>query len=62
MFIDAPTRLPDVAEGRVDAPVSGSKEAAVLAVIYVGGMTARFTLGLGVELLGWRPEDLPRGV
>lgn len=61
-FIDAPTRLPDVAEGRVEAPVSGSKEAAVLAVIYVGGMTDRFALGLGVELLGWRPEDLPRGV
>jgi hypothetical protein len=25
-------------------------------------MTDRFALGLGVELLGWRPEDLPRGV
>jgi len=25
-------------------------------------MTDRFALGLGVELLGWRPDDLPRGV
>jgi hypothetical protein len=25
-------------------------------------MTDRFALGLGVELLGWRPEHLPRGV
>ena len=29
---------------------------------YVSGMTDRFALGLGVELLGWRPDDLPRGV
>jgi hypothetical protein len=25
-------------------------------------MTDRYALALGVELLGWRPEDLPRGV
>ena len=31
-------------------------------VRYVSGMTDRFALGLGVELLGWRPDDLPRGV
>lgn len=61
-YIDAPSRLPDVAAGRFEAPVPGSKDAAVLAVIYVGGMTDRFALGQGVELLGWRPEDLPRGV
>ena len=29
---------------------------------YVSGMTDRYALGLGVELLGWRPEDLPRRV
>ena len=29
---------------------------------YVSGMTDRYALGLGVELLGWRPDDLPRGV
>ena len=40
----------------------GSPEAAALAVHYVSGMTDRFALGLGVELLGWRPDDLPRGV
>jgi dGTPase len=63
-FADAPRRLPDPADPdlpgrRVDA---GSPEAAAQAVRYVSGMTDRFALGLGVELLGWRPDDLPRGV
>jgi dGTP triphosphohydrolase len=31
-------------------------------VHYVSGMTDRFALRLGVELLGWRADDLPRGV
>lgn len=61
-FADAPQRLRDVASGEVAAPAPGSVEAAALAVRYVSGMTDRFALGLGVELLGWRPEDLPRGV
>jgi dGTP triphosphohydrolase len=43
-------------------PDAGSDAAAAAAVHYVSGMTDRFALGLGVELLGWRPEDLPRGV
>ena len=43
-------------------PVAGSDAAAAAAVHYVSGMTDRFALGLGVELLGWRPDDLPRGV
>ena len=60
-YIDAPGRLPDVHDAHVAPPASGSKEAAVLAVTYVGGMTDRFALGKGVELLGWRPEDLPKG-
>lgn len=60
-FIDNPSRLPDVRSGRAEVPGGGSKEAAVLAVTYVGGMTDRYALSLGVELLGWRPEDLPRG-
>jgi hypothetical protein len=42
--------------------VAGSKEAAAVAVRYVSGMTDRYALGLGVELLGWRPDALPRGV
>jgi dGTPase len=58
-FADAPGRLPDPAALGVDA---GSADAAALAVRYVSGMTDRFALGLGVELLGWRPDDLPRGV
>ncbi len=37
-------------------------EAAAVAVRYVSGMTDRYALGLGVELLGWRSEHLPRGV
>ena len=58
-FADAPRRLPDPDAHTV---VPGSDAAAALAVRYVSGMTDRFALGLGVELLGWRPEDLPRGV
>ena len=61
-FIDAPGRVPWVEGGRVDDVPSGSPEAAALAVRYVSGMTDRFALALGVELLGWKPEDLPRGV
>ena len=61
-FADAPLRIPMVRDGEVVAPAAGSFEAASLAVRYVSGMTDRFALGLGVELLGWRPEDLPRGV
>jgi dGTPase len=58
-FADTPRRLPDE---RGAASTPGSPEAAALAVEYVSGMTDRYALGLGVELLGWRPEDLPRGV
>ncbi|MEX0664757.1 MAG: HD domain-containing protein [Acidimicrobiia bacterium] len=58
-FADAPRRLPEP-EGLTVEPAS--PEAAALAVHYVSGMTDRFALGLGVELLGWRPDDLPRGV
>jgi dGTPase len=60
-FADAPHRLPGAGrDGPVPEP--GSDAAAACAVRYVSGMTDRFALGLGVELLGWRPEDLPRGV
>src|SRR5262245_26024370 len=58
-FADAPRRLPDPEAAAVDP---GSPEAAALAVRHVSGMTDRYALGLGVELLGCRPEDLPRGV
>ena len=58
-FTDAPRRLPDADALTVEP---GSADAAALAVRYVSGMTDRFALGLGVELLGWRPEHLPRGV
>ena len=62
-FADAPRRLPTVARRRgVGAGRARVSEAAALAVHYVSGMTDRFALGLGVELLGWRPDDLPRGV
>jgi len=61
-FVDAPTRLPERATGRHDALVAGSLEAASVAVRYVSGMTDRYALALGVELLGWSADDLPRGV
>jgi dGTPase len=61
-FADQPVSLPDVRDGRVPPPPSGSAEAAALAVHYVSGMTDRYALALGVDLLGWRPEQLPRGV
>ena len=58
-FADAPRLLPDPDAADVEP---GSDAATALAVRYVSGMTDRYALGLGVELLGWRPEDLPRGV
>jgi dGTPase len=61
-FADAPRRIPAVRDGEVVVPSAGSAAAAELAVQYVSGMTDRFALGLGVDLLGWRPDDLPRGV
>jgi dGTPase len=61
-FADSPGRLSDVASGSAPSVIAGSPEAAALAVEYVSGMTDRFALGLGVELLGWRPDALPRGV
>ena len=61
-FVDAPSRMPvDATDVRADL-VPGSPETAAVAVRYVSGMTDRYALGLGVELLGWRPEHLPRGV
>ncbi|MFN8037268.1 MAG: HD domain-containing protein [Acidimicrobiia bacterium] len=61
-FADAPMRIPGIAAGATPACRAGTPEAAAESVRYVSGMTDRFALGLGVELLGWRPEDLPRGV
>jgi dGTPase len=61
-FVDAPSRMPvDATDVHADL-VAGSLETAGVAVRYVSGMTDRYALGLGVELLGWRPEHLPRGV
>ena len=51
----------DATDMRADL-VPGSPEAAAVAVRYVSGMTDRYALGLGVELLGWRSDHLPRGV
>jgi len=61
-FTDAPGRIPDLARAERGAVAPGSAAAAAEAVYYVSGMTDRYALGLGVELLGWRPESLPRGV
>jgi dGTPase len=61
-YTDAPRRIPAVAGGEIEAPLAGSLEAAAIAVQYVSGMTDRYALALGVEVLGWRPDELPRGV
>lgn len=61
-FADAPARIPGAMGIPSDLAAGSAEEAAAAAVRYVSGMTDRFALGLGVELLGWRPEDLPRGV
>jgi dGTPase len=58
-FADAPHRLPEPGRDPIEP---GSDAATALAVHHVSGMTDRYALGLGVELLGWRPDDLPRGV
>jgi dGTPase len=62
VFIDVPSRLPPETTGLHADVRPGSKEAAAVAVRYVSGMTDRYALALGVEMLGWRPDDLPRGV
>ncbi len=61
-FADAPLLVPQVMSGEVPPAIAGTAAAAALAVHHVSGMTDRYALGLGVELLGWRPEALPRGV
>ena len=60
-FVDAPHAPARDATGVHADLAPGSPEAAAVAVRYVSGMTDRYALGLGVELLGWRPEDLPAG-
>ena len=61
-YVDVPSRLPQGATGAHPDLVPGSAEAAAVAVRYVSGMTDRFALSQGVELLGLRLESLPRGV
>ncbi len=61
-FLDAPTRMPVDATGMHAGLEPGAPATAAVVVRYVSGMTDRYALGLGVELLGWRSEHLPRGV
>lgn len=61
-YVDVPLRLPADATGATADLEPGSPEAAAVAVRYVSGMTDRFALAQGVELLGMRLEALPRGV
>ena len=61
-YVDVPSRLPEGATGAHPDLEPGSAEAAAVAVRYVSGMTDRFALSQGVELLGLRLESLPRGV
>ena len=57
-----PSRLPPDATGATADLEPGTAETAAVAVRYVSGMTDRFALAQGVELLGMRLEALPRGV
>jgi dGTPase len=61
-FVDAPSRLPPDATGVTPHLLANTPETAAIAVRYVSGMTDRYALALGVELLGWRPDVLPLGV
>jgi dGTPase len=61
-YVDVPSLLPADATGATADLEPGSPEAAAVAVRYVSGMTDRFALAQGVELLGMRLEALPRGV
>ncbi|MHB1497120.1 MAG: HD domain-containing protein [Acidimicrobiales bacterium] len=60
-FVENPTRttgrflVPEEAGEGVDAALRH-------AVTYVAGMTDRFAFSTAVELLGWPPERLPRGI
>ena len=56
-FAANPARLPG------QSSRATSEEAALRAAInYVSGMTDRFAFSAAVELLGWDPERLPRGI
>jgi dGTPase len=54
-YLTHPSGLPD---GELLVP--GSPEATAAAVHYVSGMTDRFAHRAALDLLGWRPEALPR--
>jgi dGTPase len=61
-FADAPARIPSVAAGDHGPVAAGTPAAFALAVNHVSGMTDRYALALAVDLLGWHPDRLPRGV
>ncbi len=61
-YVDAPNLLPHDATDVHEGLVAGAKETAAAVVRYVSGMTDRYALGLGVHILGWSLDDLPRGV
>jgi dGTPase len=58
-YADRPNLLPADRQEGIEA---GHDEARRAAVTYVGGMTDRFACAQAVALLGWDPEELPRGV
>ena len=58
-YADRPNLLPADRTAGVDA---SSTEALRAAVTYVGGMTDRYACRQAVALLGWDPDQLPKGV
>ena len=59
-FIGHPSSVPGVAEAGGLEP--GEDAAVRTAVAYVAGMTDRFAFGSAVELLGYDPDRLPKGI
>jgi len=58
LFIEQPRHLPTTWLADLTDAVDPVRRA----VAYVAGMTDRFAFDLAVELLGWDPADLPRGI
>ncbi|MHB1137523.1 MAG: HD domain-containing protein [Microthrixaceae bacterium] len=56
-----PERMPRAAARDGDL-VSGSTEAVIEAVTYVGGMTDQYAFTQAIDLLGWADDELPVGI
>lgn len=60
-YVDHPAAI-DEGAGAGGGSAAGTIDPMVAAVHHVSGMTDRYALRMAVELLGWDPAKLPRGV